>query len=134
VGIVRLLTRHHAWWQPAPAPALPKPITRKTAARKPTYTAPQPATVLRTWLSDREVQTFLNVNRYRDVLWYNKEAFEELVWWMFVVAVLDLAETTEPAALPTAISTCYKVIQRLQQAEAVSDYQVEKLVEAAQST
>ncbi len=130
VGLVRLLSRRHAWWLPAPLPATgsSKPTRRKTV-----FAAPPAASVLREWLSDREVQAFLNVNRYQEVLWYNKEAFEELLWWMFVVAVLDLAATSEPAALPAAISACYQVIQQLQQAEAVSDYQLEKLLVAAQA-
>ena len=28
------------------------------------------------------------VNRYEDVLWFNKERFESFVWWMTVLAVL----------------------------------------------
>jgi len=34
--------------------------------------------VLQSLLRDNEVQRFLQVNRYQDVLWFNGEAFEEL--------------------------------------------------------
>jgi len=34
-------------------------------------------------LKDEDVQSFIRVNRYRESLWFNDEAFEELLWWIF---------------------------------------------------
>jgi hypothetical protein len=89
--------------------------------------------VLHAWLEDEEVQRFLRVNRYQDVLWFNAEAFQELLWWMFVTAATAISAnhdgTAEEAA--EAIAGCYRLVETLQQAEAASDYRVERLLEAA---
>jgi hypothetical protein len=96
--------------------------------------------VLRSWLEDDEVQRFLRVNRYQDVLWFNEEAFEQLLWWMMVVATVDIAAHPEQAtaspASPSAaeaIAACYEVIEELRQAEEASSYRVERLLEAARA-
>ena len=129
VGMVRILTRHHTWWQSIPAPDAPE-----KPAEAALETAPTAAGVLRAWLSDRDVQAFLNMNRYQDVLWYNKEAFDDLLWWLFVTAIIDLtAAELEPQiskATLQKIITCFGVIQHLHQAEQESAYQVEKLLNA----
>ena len=85
--------------------------------------------VLRTWLRDDEVQQFLRVNRYQDVLWFNHEAFEQLAWWMMLVATVAVAAD---AARPSmdAITACYQLIEELRLAEQTSRYRVEDLLEA----
>ncbi|MGD8396543.1 MAG: alpha-amylase family glycosyl hydrolase [Candidatus Eiseniibacteriota bacterium] len=40
---------------------------------------------------DGAAQSLLGVNRHRDVLWFSKEGFEDLVGWLFLVAAIDLA-------------------------------------------
>ncbi|MDZ7260713.1 MAG: alpha-amylase family glycosyl hydrolase, partial [candidate division KSB1 bacterium] len=45
--------------------------------------------VLESLLRDSEVQGFLQVNRYQDILWFNKESFDQLLDWMLLVAVID---------------------------------------------
>ena len=49
--------------------------------------------ILENWLADSEVQRFIGVNRYKDVLWFNQESFEEFVWTMLVTATLTAAAT-----------------------------------------
>ncbi len=90
----------------------------------------RPFQVLRSWLEDDEVQRFLQVNRYQDVLWFNEEAFEQLLWWMMVVATVAIAADPERASAER-ITSCYEVIEALQAAEAASEYRVERLLEAA---
>ncbi len=86
------------------------------------------------------MQRFIGVNRYQDVLWFNQESFEQLLWWLFASSVIDL--TARQAAIPAAedeqtslvaqsIVEHYDLIKRLQKAEHESHYQVEKLLEAA---
>lgn len=130
-GIVRLLTRHHSWWQPMSQPMDEiSGATDKVVA----YPAPSPTSILRIWLSDRDVQSFISMNRHQDILWFNKEAFEEWLWWMFLVAVLDLVDAHEPEEIPARVIACYQVIQQLQKAKEASDYQVEKLLMATQAS
>jgi glycosidase len=95
---------------------------------------------LRALLNDVEVQRYLGINRYQDVLWFNHESFEQLLWWLFTTCVIDLtaghpgmpeADDASAAQVAQAIVDCYDTIKRLQKSELESKYQVEKLLEAA---
>jgi glycosidase len=83
------------------------------------------------WLKDEEVQQFLQVNRYRGVLWFNKEAFEELLWWMMLLAAVAIsADPLRPAAtVAQEIVAVYDVLSELQRAAEQSGYRVETLLE-----
>jgi glycosidase len=93
-----------------------------------------PAQLLHTWLSDADLQRFLSFNRYQSILWFNKESFEEWVWWAFASAVIDLdshtADTLDEEA-KELLTRWHHLVQRLRQAAEASEYQVEKLIEAA---
>ncbi len=89
--------------------------------------------VLRELLEDPEVQRFLRINRFKGILWFNQEAFDRLLWWMLLVAVVQILSGMQRGKEQEAaqqISDCYQLISQLQQAEQVSEYQVEKLIEA----
>jgi len=113
VTTINVLTSHQRWFE-TQAPQ------KKRAYR-----------VLESWLRDDEVQRFLQVNRYRGVLWFNKEAFEQLRWWMLLVAVVAIsADPLRPAAeVAPEIVTCYDIVRKLQRAEEESGYRVEVLLE-----
>ena len=89
--------------------------------------------LLEALLSDTEVQQILRVNRYQDVLWFDKHAFERLLWWMLAVAVVSLsagAAASETDAAGT-IGAAYRTITQLRAAAEASGYQVEKLLAIA---
>jgi hypothetical protein len=92
----------------------------------------QPHQVLQSWLRDGEVQQFLQVNRYRGSLWFNKEVFEKHLWWMLVIAAVTISADPRRSAAEIAegIATAYDVVKRLQRAAEESGYQVEGLLEA----
>lgn len=46
--------------------------------------------LLQDWLEDEQIQRFIQVNRHNDILWFNQESFEELVWWMKVTTWLQV--------------------------------------------
>jgi len=81
-------------------------------------------------LRDQVVRQFLQVNRYNNVLWFNKEAFDEWLWWLLLVAVVDsmLNPDRSVSEIVTEIDERYDTLQKLQQAESRSEYQVEKLL------
>jgi hypothetical protein len=114
LGMVKILVKHQDWFDGE--------IFDQTAYQ-----------ILASWLKDAEVQQFLQVNRYGGILWFNHEAFGQLMGWMLTIAVVTLGadedRTADKAA--QAIAACYRVIGRLQEAEEASDYQVAKLMEAA---
>jgi len=87
--------------------------------------------ILKRFLEDQEVQQFLQVNRYQDVLWFNKEAFETLIGWLFEIAFIDITKnkTLSQKELVSTITVKFEIIKIWQKAEEQSNYQVEKLIE-----
>jgi hypothetical protein len=90
-------------------------------------------TLLRSLLQDEDVRHFLQVNRYQNVLWFNKEAFEQLLGWLVTIAVINLQSDPDldQSQIDDRIAEQYRIIQQLDKAQSKSDYQVEKLLEAA---
>jgi len=87
--------------------------------------------ILKSLLKDGEVYQFLQVNRYNEILWLSKEVFEEMLWWLMMVAALAIG--SDPLrhvnAVVAELEGCYSMIQTWQKAEEKSEYQVEKLLE-----
>jgi len=71
VGLVKLLTRQQNWFG-------------ENGAKK-----DRPFRLLDRLLKDEEFAQFLKVNRFNEVLWYNKEAFEQAMGWLFVIGALQ---------------------------------------------
>lgn len=93
----------------------------------------QAAQVLEAWLKDPDVQRFMRVNRYQDKLWFNKDAFEQLLWGMLLRAALRA--TADPdltrKEVVDLIGRRYAIVRRLQQAADSSEYKVNQLLAAA---
>jgi hypothetical protein len=86
-------------------------------------------------LEDQDVQLFLQVNRYQDVLWFNKEAFEMLVGWLFEIAVIDCATNQLLTAEETEvlISERYQFVKTALKLAGETNYQLEKFIESVKS-
>lgn len=54
------------------------------------------ALIMEKLLSDPEVMQFLQINRYQDILWFNQEAFDLLLDWLFVIAAQDCLSRLAP--------------------------------------
>ena len=115
VGVVKILINHQRWYE------------LEASENERGYQ------ILGSWLRDSEVHQFLQINRYRDVLWFNHEAFDELLGWMLTLAAIEISADPQLTPKTTAehIVACYEVVKMLQQAEKASEYQVEKLMEVA---
>ena len=114
VRLIGLLTSHQRWFEAEAAP-------ERRAYR-----------VLESLLKDGEVQQFLQINRYQDVLWFTGEAFDELQRGLFLTAVIQtIAEPQRPVS--DEILTHYSVIQDFQRAAQKAEYRVEKLLEGVKS-
>jgi hypothetical protein len=90
----------------------------------------QVSAILQSLLEDGEVQQFLQVNRYNDVLWFNHEAFNQLLGWLLLVAMVKTsADPLRPATevVESFLEYCI-IIQSLHDAEQKSGYQVKKLL------
>jgi hypothetical protein len=115
VGLVKILINHQRWY------ALEAPQRSR------------PYHILVSWLRDHEVQSALQVNRYGGVLWFNHEAFDQLLGWMLILAAVEISADTQraPEDIAKEIVACYDIVKALQKAEDSSEYQVVKLMEAA---
>ena len=91
--------------------------------------------VLVSWLRDNEVQQFLQVNRYGGVLWFNSEAFDQLLAWMLTIAAVSESADAGSSSQEIAekITGCYDVIAKLKKAAESSEFQVVKLMEAVRA-
>jgi len=99
--------------------------------------------IVERWLQDPDIQAFIQVNRYQEKLWFNKELFELLVWWLFLIGVLKILNSElnyknvrkrvsgeSAERIYSRIENCYRFIDILFEAEKQSDFQVEKLLES----
>ncbi len=115
VGTIKILNSHQGWHQGL--------IPGKGSAYS----------ILTSWLRDSEVQRFLQINRYQGVLWFNREAFEQLLDWMLSLAAIEIS--ADPALSPEQVShgiaaSC-GIVHKLHQAASQSGYKVVALLEAA---
>lgn len=90
-----------------------------------------PKQALQNWLADDGLRQFLQINRYKDVLWFNKEAFEEFTWWLMLLSIFQINEKNlSTSAVTEQILSSFAIIQELHQASEASGYQVTKLLSA----
>jgi glycosidase len=111
VNLIKALTTQQQWY------AVDVPAKKRVSQ------------LLETLLADEDVRAFLQINVYNEIEWYNKEAFEQLLWGLFAVAAVDVIsdEGVDPAVVPDVLVEVYDVIKKLQDAQTDSEYQVEKL-------
>ena len=87
--------------------------------------------LLQVWLEDEQVQRFIQVNRHNDILWFNQESFEELVWWMKVTAWLEVntdAATSRTQKVEQLLAV-EEVTGQMLAAMRKSEFRLAKLVE-----
>ncbi|MCX5809300.1 MAG: alpha-amylase family glycosyl hydrolase [Proteobacteria bacterium] len=92
-------------------------------------------TLLESLFSDPEVQHFLQVNRYKEALWFNKESFEQLMGWIFIVSIITLFSDPSLSARDATneVISHFKTVNQLLNISEQSNYQVEKLLEIAKT-
>ncbi len=72
VFLVKIMTTHQNWILPLLSE---------------NYTSEQ---IIRTVISDPEVQIFIHVNRYKNILWFNKENFEKLIRNLYIIGMINV--------------------------------------------
>jgi hypothetical protein len=112
--VIKWLTGHQRWFESKPS------------------SGEQTYGILELLLKDSDVQQFLQVNQCNDIWWFNKEAFEEMLWWLMMVAALTIGSDSLRSvnAVVEELQGCNSIIQTWQNAEEKSEYQVEKLLSA----
>jgi len=66
-------------------------------------------------LDNADVRNFLGVNSYDGVWWFRKESFEELLGWIFILAVIGILKKNSPdrEAIVAQIEIQHQAVQRL---------------------
>ncbi len=90
------------------------------------------------WLADEALQRFLKVHRYQQVLWFNREAFEQWAWWMSLIGALESIRAVGMERWlenpdPTILEPCLQRADTLLKAMEASGYQVVRLLEILES-
>jgi glycosidase len=87
--------------------------------------------IAETMFAEGDVQRALGVNEYQGVRYFNKEAFESLIWLLMAIAAVDItADSGRPVAeVPATLRSAFRAIRLLQDAEARSGYDFDKLVD-----
>ena len=120
VTLIKLLTSHHAWWRLID-------IDQVKGQKGAAYS------ILTSILSDSDALVYLGVNRYQDVLWFNKESFEDLLWWLMVIASVEISgahiDADQANVVGKSILPCYQVISNLLTSAQASGYKLEKLLD-----
>jgi glycosidase len=110
VRIIRLLHHHADWYQ-----SLDLHANQVNA---------NAVHIVKEWLADWEVRDFLGVNQYEGIQWFNQEAFDEWLWWMYlVITIFSPEEISKPSR-----NSYFDIIDRIRQAVACSGFQIEKLL------
>jgi len=115
VLLLKILLRHQQWW--------------KISSGKKQL----PGELLQKMLRDPDVQSWLQVNRYREVLWFNKESFDELVTWLLIMAMIDILQSgglNKPEKICADVIKQYDIINKLVLAEKKSEFRIDKLLNA----
>ena len=116
LAVIKWLTTHQRWFET-------KPSEQNSAHA-----------TIELLLKDEDLRKFLQINQYQETWWFNKEAFDEMLWWLMMAAALTIgSDPLRPIhAVVEELEQCYSMIQEWHQAEERSEYQVEKLLSALQ--
>ena len=81
-------------------------------------------------LKDTDTADFLKLNHYDDILWFNKEAFEALVHWLFNLSFIQIFfyQRKNIKNLQKSLENLYSYTSSLLKAMDKSEYQIPKLL------
>jgi len=90
--------------------------------------------ILQTWLEDEEIRQFLGIHKYQDILWFNKESYEEFMGWMLLAAAFSSVDKGYINAnqLVENILKAYTLVEQFLKVEEKSHYQIALLFKALQ--
>ena len=134
VDLLRILVSQHSWWLE---------FNSKNAAKNSKKIKDPAVRLLETWLQDETLQVFIGMNQFNESVWFNKESFEELLWWLFLIAVIEIISGEADKSLQSGqftpavkarIKNCYQIIETLLKAEEKSEFQIDKLLDQAGGT
>ena len=87
--------------------------------------------LLDTWMADPQFKEYIEVNEYNGFLWFNKEKFESMLWYMRTATIIrhGCLEDVSATEHVEVILASNKIFENLKLALDASNYQVNKLME-----
>jgi hypothetical protein len=87
--------------------------------------------LIKSYLSDFNVRSFIRVNRYNGVLWFQKESLEMIMDWMEILACLDILKSNYPSleTIESDIEELYEILGDVDIAVENSNFQLEKFLQ-----
>lgn len=109
IGIISILTEYQYWFEK---------VKDSDATLK---------TIMKSFLSDFNVRSFINVNRYQEVLWFKKESLETLIDWLEVMGCLNIIKENYPSLtnIESDFAELEKIIKVVKVASENSEYKLE---------
>ena len=90
------------------------------------------AALVRAFVAEETVRLYLQVNVWEGVSWFNRESFDQLLWWMLALDALAAEDRTLPAARAAAhLSAADRLTSILARAGEAAGYQLDKLEDGA---
>ncbi len=88
-------------------------------------------TLLEKWVAEPAVTNYLEVNEYNGIRWFNKEHFENLLWYQRAARLLTLSidQEADPSETLEAVLRQERLFTEISEAEEGSEYQLDKLIE-----
>jgi hypothetical protein len=80
------------------------------------------------WLHDPEVAWLIGSNEHEGVRYFNKEQFEQLLWWMALPPLMEIAEEEQPDA--KELQELERDMDRRCQLASKGEYRIEALLES----
>ena len=95
----------------------------------------KPASLLKAWFNNDDIQRLLRINDHRGTRWFHKESFEKFLRWMLIVALLEIYTRPKLTQAQKAQAAAPSIarIENFMRAAAQSDFQVEKLLQESGS-
>lgn len=86
--------------------------------------------IVTAWFNESDIQQYLNVHRFEDAVYFNKERFDLYLWWMAAVAVVGTTISPKSSAslLVERLLLVDDFIKTVQNAVEKSEYQVNRLL------
>ena len=88
--------------------------------------------IFQSFFRDPEIQLYLNVNRYHNLLWYSAEKFNDFTRWIWLTAIIDrIAKSNDNSS--NEIEELLAYFQRITEIAKNSKFQVNKFLEDLQN-
>jgi len=88
--------------------------------------------IFQSFFRDPEIQVYLKVNRYHNLLWYSAERFTNFTRWIWITALIDKIANREDKT-SKVLDDLLTLYQRIEEIAKNSKYQVLKFLEDLQA-